>query len=121
MKKILVLVLVLASYGASVSAVNSSDYNVFYKLNNETTFNSLARYLDVDFKQADQLKYVFSLTEDKLNSALKKDNEVAIEKAMRFNLSNAKFILSDAQYKKYLTALNMSINNDKQSLYAENL
>jgi len=121
MKKILVLVLVLASYGASVSAVNSNDYKVFYKLNNERTFSSLARYLDVNYTQADQLKYIFSLTEDKLNSALKKDNEVAIEKAMRFNLGNAKSILSADQYKKYLTALNVSIYNDRESLYAENL
>lgn len=116
MKKILILVMVLVAYGTSVSAVNSSDYNVFYKLNNETTFNSLARYLEVDNTQADQLKYVFSSTENKLNSALKADNEIAIEEAMRFNLGNVKSILSDEQYKKYLTALNVTIYHEKQTL-----
>jgi len=120
MKKIFSLVVILVAFGASVSAVNSSDYTVFYKLNNETTFNSLVRYLDVDYTQADQLKYVFSLTENKLKTALKADNDVAAEKALKFNLGNAKFILSDSQYKKYLTALNVTINREKDTFVAEN-
>ena len=120
MKKIFSLAIILVAFGASVSAVNSSDYSVFYQLNNKTTFNSLVRYLDVDFEQADQLKYVFSITENKLNSALKADNENAAEKALRFNLANAKVILSDAQYKMYLSELNISIYNEKQTLIAQN-
>lgn len=121
MKKILVLVFVLAAYGASVSAINSSDYNVFLKLNNEVYFNSMARYLNIDNSQADDLKYVFSLTENKMNLALNANNEVAAKKAVYFNLGNAKAILSEEQYKKYLRILTVSINNEKQSLLAGNL
>jgi hypothetical protein len=120
MKKIFSLVVILVAFGASVSAVNPSDYSVFYQLNNSTTFNSLVRYLDVDYNQADELKYVFSLTENKLNSAIKADNDVSAEKAMRFNLANAKAILSDGQYKKYLSMLNVSIYNEKVTLLAQN-
>ena len=120
MKKIFSLAIILVAFGASVFAVNPSDYTVFYQLNNTNTFNSLARYLDVDYDQADQLKYVFSLTENKLNSALKADNEKAAEKALRFNLGNAKAILSEVQYKKYLSALNVSIYNEKVTLFAQN-
>ena len=119
MKKIFSLVIILVAFGSSASALDSSDYSVFYQLNNTTTFNSLTRYLNVDYDQADQLKYIFSITENKLNSALKADNEVSAEKALRFNLANAKSILSDAQYKKYLSALNVSIYNEKQTLIAQ--
>ena len=119
MKKIFSLAIILVAFGASVSAVNLSDYTVFYQLNNTTTFNSLVRYLDVDYAQADQLKYVFSITENKLNSALKADNEVSVDKALKFNLANAKAILSDVQYKKYLSALNVSIYNEKLTLIAQ--
>jgi hypothetical protein len=121
MKKIFSLVVILAAFGASVSAVNPSEYTVFSRLNNESTFNSLARYLNVDYTQADQLKYVFSLTENKLKTAMKADNEVAAEKALRFNLGNAKLVLSEEQYKKYLIVLNVSIYHEREeALLAEN-
>jgi len=120
MKKLIILVMVLVAYGASVSAASPQEYSVFYKLNNGATFNSLARYLNVDFTQVDQLKEVFTITETKLSSALKAENFNGVEKALLFNLGNTKAILSEDQYKKYLTVLNVTINNDKQgSLVAD--
>jgi hypothetical protein len=111
MKKILVLVMVACA--TSVFAINPSNYNykAVYKLNDETTFNSLVRYLNANETQADQLKYVFELTENKLIPALNSDNEAAVDKVMLFNVSNAKYILSDSQYKKYLVVLNLSVNS----------
>ena len=109
MKKVLVLVMVV--FATSVFAIKASNYKVVYKLNNESTFNSLARYLNVDDTQAEQLKYVFELTENKMKSALKSDNEVAADNVLSFNVANAKYILSDSQYKKYLVVLNLSVNN----------
>ena len=109
MKKVLVLVMVV--FATSVFAINASNYKVVYKLNNESTFNSLARYLKVDDTQAEQLKYVFELTENKMKSALKSDNEIAADNVLLFNVANAKYILSDSQYKKYLVVLNLSVNN----------
>jgi len=118
MKKVLVLVMVVLA--TSAFAINPGNYKVVYKLNNETTFNSLARYLNVDDTQADQLKYVFELTENKMKSALKSDNDVAVDKVLLFNIANAKYILTDEQYKKYLVVLNLSVNNSKDEFLTQN-
>lgn len=107
MKKIVILV-VIALVSFSASAMELSEYKVFYKLNESSTFNALVRYLDANEDQADQLNYIFDLTERKLNYANKKQSTVAAEKAMMFNLGNAKSILSQDQYRKYLIVLNVS-------------
>lgn len=107
---------------ASINAANSmelSEYKVFYKLTDTATFNALVRYLDVNEEQADQLNYIFDLTERKLNYANKKESTVAAEKAMMFNLGNSKSILNKEQYRKYLIVLNVSRFSDYENL-AEN-
>ena len=119
MKKVLVLVMVMVAVATSAFAVNPANYKVVYKLTNESTFNSLAHYLDVDGLQGDQLKYVFELTENKMKSALKSENEVAAEKVLLFNVANAKSILTDDQYKKYLVVLNLSVNNNNEELLTQ--
>jgi len=119
MKKVLVLVLVMVALATSAFAIEPGNYKAVYKLNDENTFNSLARYLNVDGTQADQLKYVFELTEDKMKSALKSNNEAQVDKVLLFNVGNAKYILTDAQYKKYLVVLNLSINNANQELLTQ--
>ena len=118
MKKVLVLVMV--AIATSAFAINPGNYKTVYKLNNESTFNALTRYLAVDENQADQLKYVFQLTENKMKSALKSENELAADKVLLFNVANARYILSDEQYKKYLVLLNLSVNNDKENLLTQN-
>ena len=117
MKKVLVLVMV--AFATSVFAINPSNYKTIYKLNNEPTFNALVRYLNANDTQADQLKYVFELTENKMKTALKSDNEAAVDNALLFNVGNAKYILSENQYKKYLTVLNLSINNSNEELLTQ--
>ena len=111
MKKILVTIMVLVAGATSTYAVNPGDYEVFNKLNNNSTFNGLVRYLNADSEQAESLKYVFSVAGNKIQAALKSENEADAEKAMNFNLGNAKNILTDYQYKKYLTIINLTINN----------
>ena len=110
MKKVLVIILVSLSTG--VFALNPVNYKAVYKLNNETTFNGLIQYLDANDIQADQLKYLFELTENKLRSALKTNDDSKINKVLIFNIGNAKYILSDKQYRKYLAVLNLSVNTD---------
>ena len=118
MKKVLVLAMV--AFATSAFALNPGNYKVVYKLNNEPTFNALVRYLDADNSQADQLEYVFELTENKMRSAFKSDNETAVDNALLFNAGNAKYILSENQYRKYLVVLNLSINNDNQEFLTQN-
>ena len=110
MKKVLVIIMVVFSSGAF--ALKPVNYQAIYKLNNETTFNGLVHYLNADEMQADQLKFLFELTENKLRSALKGNDDNKINKVLIFNIGNAKYILSDKQYKKYLAVLNLSVNTD---------
>ena len=119
MKKILTVILGLVVTATSAFALDTTKYGVFSTLSNESTFYGLVRYLDVDSSQAEKLEDVFSMTEEKMESALNKNNEVAAEKAMYFNLKNVKFVLSDAQYKKYLTLINATVNNTKSNAYSD--
>lgn len=111
MKKMLVTIMVLVAGAISTYAVNPADYEVFNKLNDKSTFNGLVRYLNADSDQAENLKYVFAVAGNKMKAALDSENEEAAEKAMNFNLGNARNILTDYQYKKYLTIINLTINN----------
>ena len=117
MKKILVLVMV--AFATSVFAVNPTNYKAIYKLNNETTFNSLVNYLNVSDTQVDQLKNMFRLSENKMRAALKSGNEGAADNVLLYNAGNAKYILTYNQYQKYLTVLNLSINNESTELLTQ--
>ncbi len=121
MKKNLVVVLVLVATATSVFAIDTNKYEVFSKMNNTSTFNGLVSYLGADYYQAKQLELVFSMTEKKMKSALKVDNEAAAEKAMYFNLGNVKFVLSEEQYKKYLVFINVSVYNKNTDTYIAGL
>lgn len=111
MKKILVIVMVLLAGASSTYAINPGDYEVFYKLNDNSTFKGLVRYLNADNEQAENLKYVFTVAENEMKTALSSENEANAEKAMNFNLGNVKNILTEYQYKKYLTIINLTISN----------
>lgn len=116
MKKILMVILGVVVTATSAFALDTTKYGVFSSLSNENTFYGLVRYLDVDSSQSEKLEVVFSMTEEKMESALKKNDEKAAEKAMFFNLGNVKAVLSDAQYKKYLTLINVTVNNNKSNV-----
>jgi hypothetical protein len=119
MKKILMLVLVLVATSASAFALNPKDYSVFYSLNNKSTFNSLIDYLEADKEQADYLQQVFNKTAIELDNATKNNNEKLVESVMKYNLYNAKCVLSEDQYKRYLKMLNTFSYNDKSVLVAQ--
>jgi len=121
MKKILVLVMVLFAVSASTFAINPSDYGVFYKLNNKSTFNSLINYLGADKEQADYLKQVFNVTAEELKNASNKGNDKFAESILNYNLHNTKCVLSENQYKMYIKILNLSINNKSNNLLNESI
>jgi len=111
MKKILVIIMVLVAGATSTFAVTPAECDVIYKLNNPSTFSGLMKYLNADSEQAAYLKLVFSKTEDKMGKALKAENDADAEKAMNFNLGNAKNVLTSYQYKKYVAIINLTVNN----------
>jgi len=116
MKKMLVIVMVLVAGATSTFAMNPTDYEVFYKLNNASTFNGLVKYLKANSEQAENLKCIFGIAENKIKMALNSDNEIDAEKAMNFNLGNAKNVLSPRQYKKYLAIINLTISNRSEEV-----
>lgn len=108
MKKLLVIALIAMSGVTSLFANELTDYEVLNKVSNESTFKTMVRYLNLDDEQADQMKYIFRLTERKFAVAAEKNSDVAADKAVMFNLGNAKAIMSSEQYRKYLIVLNVS-------------
>jgi hypothetical protein len=120
MKKIILTALCVLAVFSNSAAMELNDYKVFNKLNNEKTVQSLANYLKTDEAQTENLKYLFELTEQKVNTALAKGSEEAAEKALFFNLGNVKYLLSAEQYKKYLIVLNLTVSGNENLLVAEN-
>ncbi len=118
-KNILTAMIMLASVSFSASALELNEYKVFNRLSNESTQKSLARYLQTSEAQAKMLKTVFEQTGNKMKHAIDNENEMAAEKAMWFNLANAKSILTPAQYKKYLVALNLTVHSRNYEVLAE--
>lgn len=121
MKKI-ILVLAVVFAGFTTVMANEMELakaQVFTKLSNESTFKSLVRYLDTDYEQEENLKYVFMLTSKKVNRALNNESVKDAEKAIMFNIGNVKHILNAEQYRKYLLVLNMSIYS-KEDVYVAN-
>lgn len=121
MKKILVLIAVCIGYSVSTFAFNPSDYKNLCKLNTKATFTGLVGYIDADQEQAAFLKRVFQVTDEELTNAAKNENIAAAENVVNYNLRNAKCILSEEQYKKYLVFVNVYLNNDNNfAMFSEN-
>jgi len=113
MKKILFSVMVLVSFSTASFALNQDeDYKALNKLTNKDAFVSLVGYINADNDQVSFLKEVFQTTVKELKTAEKSDNEKLAESAMNYNLYNAKCILSEEQYKKYLVFINYYLKND---------
>ncbi len=120
MKRLLVLSVVALSFVATTFA--SEPTSVIDKLNDQKTFDRVANYLGADYDQREGLQYVFNESSRRLNKATEKGATVgeATEKALYFNLANARVILSSEQYKKFLSLINLTINNEeKTDLLAE--
>ena len=120
MKKILVLVMVALATATGSFAKSPVKYESLYKLNNESTFKSMSRYLNISDKQENDLMYTFAKTESKLKKALKNADYAAADKAVKYNLINAKEVLTDIQYKQYVSVVNVSLYRDSYEMIPEN-
>ena len=119
MKKIIVLVMV--AFAANVFAVNPSEYDVFSKLNNKSTFKNLVIYLNADQDQVDFLEHVLKVTEEEMRTAVNNKNGDLAENVLNYNLRNSKSILSKEQYKKYLAFVNLTFNNQSTDFLLNNV
>ena len=116
----LFLVTLIAVTSTAANAIDIAKGEVFMKCNQETVFRSLVNYLDMNGFQSDEMKVVFSSTERKIKSALKESSQESIEKAVGYNLKNARRILTKEQYKKFLYIINLSYHNSNAALLAQN-
>ncbi len=113
MKKNLGLAIMAVLFASNSFAIGLNERRVFNKLNNESTVNSLSKYLQISQEQKLQLINIFEITSIKLNDALNKEDEIAAEKAVWFNLANSKTILTDGQYRKFVALLDLTIENSR--------
>ena len=121
MKKVLVSIMVMVAISTATFALTPSDYGVFYKLNDKSTFTSVVNYLKADKEQADYLKLVFNATADGFKDAAKTGNDKLADNVLDYNLLNTKSVLSEDQYKKYLVLINLSINNKSNDLFGKDI
>ena len=111
--------MVVAILAFSVSSFASNEYNVLWVLNDRTTFNEVAEFIDADYEQKQQLSEISFDSTQRLKEALVENNKDAAMKALYYNLANAKSILSPTQYKKYLSILNTTYKKQLEVFSAE--
>lgn len=120
MKKLFVLVVAVLGFTSATFAESPSSF--IYKLNDTKTFNKVSSFLSADSEQRENLQFVFGEAEKKIEKEMAKgaSYDEAVNKAIYFNLANARVILSKDQYHKFVCLINLSINNENSSeLYAE--
>lgn len=113
MKRLFLLsVFALALVGKSFA----SEGDLVSKLDNTKTVERISRYLAADNTQQTDLNYVFDLANKKYQRYMKQglSAEVAASKALDFSLANTKVVLSKEQYQKFLTLINITMNNTKK-------
>lgn len=109
MKKLFVLAVAVFAYASSVNA--SNDLGFMTQLNERNTFSSVMKYIQADASQVDMMKIVMEKSAAKINAAVANGDEAALNAAVNFNLANARYILSQDQYRKYVTLINITKNN----------
>ncbi|WP_321424347.1 hypothetical protein [uncultured Bacteroides sp.] len=120
MKKLLVLVLAVLGFSTATFAGSPSSF--IYKLNEGKTFSRVSSFLSADPEQRETLQFIFGEAEKRIEKEIAKgaSYDEAVNKAIYFNLANARVILSKDQYHKFVCLINLSINNENSSeLYAE--
>ena len=119
MKRLFVLGLAVMALG--VSAFAQEESGLVEKLNEKATLSRVSSYVDADYFQEKDLKYIFTESSKRFEKALAQgvSEEEAKERAINFNVANARVILTDYQYRKFLRVLNTINNETNPSLYAE--
>ena len=113
MKKIILFIAFLFTMNASAFAENESNNSVeTYSIN--TNINSLVRYLDLSADQIEPVESVQKVFEENLKYASYVNGETRkhiINNSIEFDIRNMRYILNKEQYRKYITVLNVTLNN----------
>ncbi|MDR2956523.1 MAG: hypothetical protein LBV43_15730 [Prevotella sp.] len=113
MKKLSVLVIMLLAF--TFNSYATGEYNVIWSLNNGRTFDDISEFVGMTPDQAESLRDISYSSAVKLHDAFVKNDKKEAEKALIFNLVNAKAILTPEQYKKYLQILNVTYKKQQEA------
>ncbi len=118
MKRLVVLGFAILALGTSAFA---SSETLVAKLNEKTTLERVVDFADIDFSQKKDLQFIFNEAVKRYNEAMASgiSETEAQQKAVSFNVANAKIILNNYQFKKFLQVINEINNESSYSVIAE--
>ncbi|MCR4774314.1 MAG: hypothetical protein K5854_08160 [Prevotella sp.] len=119
MKKIVLMAMVMLSM-TSAFAGNENELNITPVADAKAydmslNYNSLARLLDLNIEQADEIENIHDRFCYDMSKAAKATNaaerKALVEKAVTRDLRNMHYVLSDNQFNKYRSVLNTTFIN----------
>jgi hypothetical protein len=117
MKKVVLMMAMLLATNLSVSAedLKSNKANMVEAYDINININGLAKYLELSKDQIESVENVQRVFSESLKYASAYDNKEArknmVKNAIEYDLRNLNYILTNSQYKKYVTVLNATLNN----------
>ena len=117
MKKVVLMMAMLLATNLSVSAedLKSNKTNMVEAYDINININSLAKYLELSKDQIESVENVQRVFLESLKFASTYDSKEArknmVKNAIEYDLRNLNYILTNSQYKKYVTVLNATLNN----------
>ena len=117
MKKLILISILLLTFGfnnvkAGGEITREMSKTEAYDIN--INMNSLVRYLGLSKDQIDAVESVNEIFTDGLRYASQLDDEscvIMVHSAMIYDLKQMKYILTEEQYRKYLTVLHLTFTN----------
>ena len=113
MKKIILFIAFFFTMNVSAMAENEAINNVeAYNIN--TNINSLVKYLNLSSDQIESVESVQKIFEENMRCASHMNGQSRINminNTIEFGTKNMNYILNKEQYKKYIMALNVTLNN----------
>ncbi|MDH6307661.1 putative membrane protein [Dysgonomonas sp. PFB1-18] len=115
MKRLSILFAAVLLFSISSYAQNGDEYNVLWSLNQKTTQNTVTDYVKASPEQSEQLQKIFYDSTQLLVNALTDNSKNDARKALYYNIANAKSVLSQKQFKKYLEILNITYHQQQEN------
>ncbi|MBB4036074.1 hypothetical protein GGR21_001975 [Dysgonomonas hofstadii] len=108
MKRLSILLVAIVAFSISSFAQQGigEQYNVLWVLNNTSTANDIAKYVNASPEQAQEMNNIYYASVQRLTEALTSNSKEKAENALYFNIANVKAVLTPTQYRKYLAILN---------------
>lgn len=119
MKKLILAVAMLLATNITAMAddTNSNEMNMVEAYDINININSLARYLELSEDQIESVDNIQKVFSESLRCAAvsggQESRKNMVRNAIKYDLKNMRYILTEEQYKKYVRILNVTLNNRK--------